>query len=112
MSTGFQLLITTLVTALIVSFLMFFIYKVRQIRTKRDVRKAYYNAMARLWFGVFLIIFGTNSIVQFNTLVTYIIGGIFIVLGIINVTHFNKARKYFKSNLPIEDEAYDKLNKQ
>lgn len=109
MSTGFQLLITTLVTALIVSFFVFLFYKVLQIRTKRDVRKAYYNAMARFWFGIFLIVFGMNSIIQFQTFVTYLVGGIFITFGIINVTHFNKARKYFKQNLPIEDEAYEKV---
>lgn len=110
MDIGFKFLISTVVTLLTLSFLIFLVYKVLQVRTKRDVRKAYYNALSRVWFGIFLIVFGINSIIQFHTLVAYIIGGMFIILGFINASHFNKARKYFKGNLPIEDKAWEEFN--
>ncbi|CAD2075114.1 YtpI family protein [Phocicoccus pinnipedialis] len=112
MDIGLKILISSVVTLLILSFLIFLIYKVLQVRTRRDVRKAYYNAMSRMWFGLFMVIFGINSMIQFNTVVSYIIGGIFILFGGFNAWHFNKARKYFKDNLPIENKAWEELERK
>ena len=112
MDIGLKILISSIVTLLILSFLIFLVYKVLQVRTRRDVRKAYYNAMSRFWFGIFMVIFGLNAIIQFHTVVAYIIGGIFIIFGGFNAWHFNKARKYFKGNLPIEDKAWEEFEKK
>lgn len=102
----FTFAVSFLVTAIVATFILFVVFKVRKIRTIRDVRSAYYNSIARIWLGLFLVVFGLNTMLQFHTLVAYIIGGIFILLGGYQVFYFNKARKYFKGNLPIEEQAW------
>lgn len=102
----FTFAVSFLVTAIVATFILFVVFKVRKIRTIRDVRGAYYNSIARIWLGLFLVVFGLNTMLQFHTLVAYIIGGIFVLLGGYQVYYFNKARKYFKGNLPIEEQAW------
>lgn len=102
----FTLAVSFLVTAIVATFILFVVFKVRKIRTIRDVRGAYYNSIARIWFALFLISFGLNTMLQFHTLVAYIIGGLFVLLGGYQLFYFNKARKYFKGNLPIEEQAW------
>lgn len=102
----FTLAVSFLVTAIVVTFILFVVFKVRKIRTIRDVRGAYYNSIARIWFALLLISFGLNTMLQFHTLVAYLIGGLFVLLGGYQLFYFNKARKYFKGNLPIEEQAW------
>lgn len=102
----FTFAVSFLVTAIVATFILFVVFKVRKIRTIRDVRSAYYNSIARIWLGLFLVVFGLNTMLQFHTLVAYIIGAIFVLLGGYQVFYFNKARKYFKGNLPIEEQAW------
>ena len=102
----FTFAVSFLVTAIVATFILFVVFKVRKIRTIRDVRGAYYNSIARIWLGLFLVVFGLNTMLQFHTLVAYIIGGIFVLLGGYQVYYFNKASKYFKGNLPIEEQAW------
>ena len=102
----FTLAVSFLVTAIVATFILFVVFKVRKIRTIRYVRGAYYNSIARIWFALFLISFGLNTMLQFHTLVAYIIGGLFVLLGGYQLFYFNKARKYFKGNLPIEEQAW------
>lgn len=102
----FTFAVSFLVTAIVATFILFVVFKVRKIRTIRDVRSAYYNSIARIWLGLFLVVFGLNTMLQFHTLVAYIIDGIFVLLGGYQVFYFNKARKYFKGNLPIEEQAW------
>ncbi len=101
----YSLIVAILVTSLFITFAVFIFYKVKQIRTKayRGGRKQYYNSLSRIWFGAFMVIFGINTMVQFQTAVSYIIGGVFIVFGFLNVISFERRRKHFKSVLPDED---------
>lgn len=108
----YQLAVSILVTFLLVCLFMFIIYKVRQARTNRDVRTAYYNSVSRIWLGLLILTFGLNTIVQFSTAIGYIVGLLFVVLGAFNVSHFNAAKKYFKGNLPMEEKAWEEFNKQ
>ena len=71
MDIGLKILISSIVTLLILSFLIFLVYKVLQVRTRRDVRKAYYNAMSRFWFGIFMVIFG---LIQASNETTFRVG--------------------------------------
>ena len=102
----YSLAVSFLVTAIVVTFILFVVFKVRKIRTVRDVRSAYYNSIARIWLALFLIVFGLNSMQQFHTTVAFIIVVLFVVLGAYQFFYFNKARKYFKGNLPIEEQAW------
>lgn len=103
--TIYTLIVSILVTLGFIAFLIFIFYKVKQVRTEqfRGGRKQYFNSLSRIWFGVFLIIFGTSTMVQFQTGVAYMVGAAFIFFGILNILSFNRRRKHFKSVLPDED---------
>ncbi|MCK1977382.1 YtpI family protein [Jeotgalicoccus huakuii] len=105
----YSFVVSFLVTAIVVTFILFVVFKVRKIRTIRDVRGAYYNSISRIWLALFMIVFGLNTIVQFHTFVAYLIGGLFIIFGGFQLNYFNKARKYFKGNLPIEEKAWQEF---
>lgn len=111
--TTYSLIVAVLVTSLFVTFAVFIFYKVKQIRTKayRGGRKQYYNSLSRIWFGAFMAIFGLNTMVQFQTAVSYIIGAVFIALGLLNILSFNRRRKHFKSVLPDEDREIEEWEK-
>ncbi|SOC39199.1 YtpI family protein [Salinicoccus kekensis] len=108
----YQIIVSLLVTILLVSFFMFLVYKIRQIRTNREVRTVYYNSISRIWLGILMVSFGLNSIVQFGTAVSYIVGLLFIAVGAYNIWYFNKARRKFKANLPIEEKAWEEFEKK
>ncbi len=107
----YQIIVSSLVTLLFVSFFMFLVYKIRQFRTNREVRTVYYKSIAAIWLGLMMLTFGLNSIVQFGTAVAYIVGIIFIAVGGYNIWYYNKARKKFKANLPIEEKAWEEFEK-
>ncbi|HJE19937.1 MAG TPA: YtpI family protein [Aliicoccus persicus] len=115
--TIYTLVVSILITLAFIAFALFIFYKVKQVRTEqfRGGRRQYYNSLSRIWFGAFLIIFGTSTIVQFQTGVAYIIGAVFIFFGLLNILSFNRRRKHFKSVIPDEDreinEWYESQNK-
>lgn len=100
--------VATTVTLLFILFFLFIFFKVKQIRTAQYLggRKQYYSAIARMWFGAFMALFGINTMLQFQTAVAYVIGGVFIIFGILNILSFNRRRKHFKNVLPDEDREY------
>ncbi len=108
----YQISVSVLVTLLLASLFMFLLFKVRQIRSRRDVQSAHFNSISRIWLGLLILAFGLNTIIQFHTAVSYIIGALFIILGAYNIWHFNAARKYFKGNLPIEEEAWEEFERK
>ncbi|WP_411841982.1 YtpI family protein [Salinicoccus sp. HZC-1] len=108
----YKISVSFLVTLLLLSLFMFILFKVREIRSKRDVQSAYFNSISRIWLGLLILSFGLNTIIQFQTAVSYIIGVLFIILGAYNIWHFNAARKYFKGNLPIEEKAWEEFERK
>jgi predicted membrane protein len=107
----YQIIVSSLVTLLLLSFFMFLVYKIRQFRTNREVRTVYYKSISAMWLGTAMLSFGLNSIVQFGTAVAYLVGIIFIVFGGYNIWYYNKARRKFKGNLPIEERAWEEFER-
>src|SRR5699024_3550697 len=108
----YQISVSVLVTLLLASLFMFLLFKVRQVRSRRDVQSAHVNSISRIWLGPLILAFGLNTIIQCQTAVSYIIGALFIILGAYNIWHFNAARKYFKGNLPIDEEAWEEFERK
>ncbi|MBB6445699.1 YtpI family protein [Bacillus benzoevorans] len=81
---------------LIVFSLSFYIYfKAKYFRTKLPAEKKWISAKSSIALGSFIAMFGVNQLFLFHTTVTYIVAGIFIVLGAINIMGGIKAYKYF-----------------
>jgi len=84
------------------SFAFYFYYKTKQFRTSLPVRKNWYASKASIALGCFVIFFGINQILLFQTAVTYIISGIFLVLGFGLISYNFKAAKHYRSFLDEE----------
>lgn len=91
------------VLLIIVSFVFYFYYKTKQFRATLPIRKKWYGATAALCLGAFMLFFGINQLFIFQTAVTYIIAGIFIVLGLaMMVTNYKAAKHYHQF---VEEES-------
>lgn len=89
------------------------LYRVaRYFRTNRDVRRAWYRARGRMMFGIFLIAFSFNQIIQFTNLVTYLICAVLIVFAVANISYGVRAMRYFEQHFAAEDRAWAELEKE
>ncbi|TWT26361.1 YtpI family protein [Planomicrobium sp. CPCC 101110] len=90
------------VLLIVVSFVFYFYYKTKQFRTSLPIRKNWYASMASVALGSFVMFFGINQLFLFQTVVTYIVAGIFIVLGLGLIVYNFKAAKHYRSFLDEE----------
>ena len=82
---------------IILSIVLYFYYKTKQFRATLPIRKKWYASTASMFLGSFLLFFGINQLVSFSGMVTYIISGIFILLGLaLMVYNFKASRHYHK----------------
>lgn len=80
---------------IILSIVFYFYYKTKQFRTALPIRKKWYASTASMFLGFFLLFFGINQLTIFDGIITYVISGIFIVLGLALVIHNYKAAKHY-----------------
>lgn len=97
-----KILVFLSVILIVFSFAFYFYYKTKQIRASLPVRKNWYASMASLSLGSFIMFFGINQLLLFQTVVTYIIAGIFIILGVGLIVHNYKAAKHYRQFLAEE----------
>lgn len=82
---------------IILSIVFYFYYKTKQFRATLPIRKKWYASTASMFLGSFIFFFGINQLTIFQTTVTYIIAGVFIVLGLaLMIFNFKAARHYHK----------------
>ncbi|AQL56483.1 YtpI family protein [Abyssicoccus albus] len=98
-----------IITLMFIALFFTILYKVKQVRTRRDVLKAYYRSIYHMCLGALMITFAIVQLSLFKGIAVYIICAILIIYGAFIVYQFNIRRKYFKNNLPIEEEAYRKM---
>lgn len=84
-----------LVILIVFSLAFYIFYKAKYIRCKLPAEKRWISAKSSMALGSFVGFFGINQLFLYQTTITYIIAGIFIVLGGINVWAGMKAYKYF-----------------
>ncbi|WP_428909372.1 YtpI family protein [Niallia sp. Krafla_26] len=84
-----------LVILIVFSFAFYLFYKTKYVRTKLPAEKRWISAKSNIALGSFVGLFGINQLFLYQTTITYIIAGIFIILGGINVWGGFKAYKYF-----------------
>ncbi|WP_203333215.1 YtpI family protein [Planococcus beigongshangi] len=80
---------------IVISAVFYFYYKTKQFRATLPIRKKWYAATASLFLGSFILFFGINQLMVFTGIVTYIISGIFIILGLALVIHNYKAARHY-----------------
>lgn len=94
-----------LIIIIIVSLVFYVFYKIKEWRTKAPYEKRWIKAKANIALGIFIISFGANRLFINESTYDLVIGGIFLVLGIINIVLGYKAYKHF---LPLAIEENEK----
>lgn len=84
-----------LVILIVFSFSFYLYFKVQYFRAKLPAEKRWIAAKSGIALGSFIALFGVNQLFLFQSTVTYIVAGIFIFLGVINIIGGIKAYKYF-----------------
>jgi amino acid transporter len=64
------------------AFTFYIFYKVKQVRSNRPMEKKWLSAKASMALGLFVALFGVNQIVLFPGTITYIVGALFILIGL------------------------------
>lgn len=70
-----------LVILIIFSLSFYIYYKIKYVRSKRPMEKKMLNGQSSVALGLFVALFGVNQLFLYDTTITYIIAGIFILIG-------------------------------
>lgn len=89
-------MINFILVAFIVVSLVFYLYlKVKQFRSEYPIAKKWHANRAHVALGSLLFFFGLNQIFIFPSTLTYIVSGLFILLGLLSMVHSYKAAKHY-----------------
>ncbi len=81
---------------IMLSIVLYIYYKVSILKTKDGLSQKYINAKARICLGSFLIFFGINQYIAYQTKLVLLISIVFVVLGALQATDGFKEAKHYK----------------
>ena len=84
-----------LVFAIILSLAFYVFYKIKYVRSRRPAEKKWLSAKSSIALGLFVLLFGINQLFLYHTTITYIISGLFILIGSMSTWTGFKASKYY-----------------
>ncbi|KAF6601876.1 YtpI family protein [Bacillus velezensis] len=71
-------------------------YKVKGIQTKRALEKECFSAKSSMALGALVLLYGVNQMILFHSVLTLIIGGVFILIGAGSAWAGYKAYKHYE----------------
>ncbi|WP_349408134.1 YtpI family protein [Pseudalkalibacillus sp. SCS-8] len=92
---------------IVIALSLYIFYKIKEFRVKAPNEKRWTKAKANIALGAFIGTYGLNRLFINESKYDLIIGGIFLVLGILNIVMGYKAYKYFLP-LAIEESKQTK----
>lgn len=84
---------------IVLSLVLYIYFKVEIFRSKDGLEQAYSNAKSRICLGTFVLFFGINQYVFYQSRFSLFIGIIFIVLGGLQIVVGWKAVKHYRNEL-------------
>ncbi len=84
-----------LVILIVISLAFYLVYKVKYVRSKRPAERKWISAKSSIALGLFVALFGVNQLFLNGNTVTYIVAGIFILIGGFSIYAGLKAYKYY-----------------
>ncbi|RCW66305.1 YtpI family protein [Saliterribacillus persicus] len=84
---------------IIITAIMYLYYKVMILRTKDPLLQEIQNAKARIALGLFMIFFGVNQYLFYETTLALYIALIFLLFGILQGYGGSKRWKHYKGEL-------------
>lgn len=82
---------------IIISIVMYIYYKVSILRTKDELVQKYTNAKARIFLGSFILAFGVNQYIAYQTKFILFISIVFVILGMIQIISGYKEAKHYRN---------------
>ncbi|WNS74575.1 YtpI family protein [Bacillus sp. DTU_2020_1000418_1_SI_GHA_SEK_038] len=87
-----------LVILITIALSFYLYYKVKFVRCKKPAEKKWISSKSSMALGVFIGLYGLNQFFLNGNTITYIVGGVFFLLGVFTIFSGLKAYKYY---LPI-----------
>ncbi|WP_046176688.1 YtpI family protein [Domibacillus indicus] len=97
-----------LVIVIVLSFVFYLFYKVQYTRSKRPMERKWLSAKSSMVLGLFVGVFGVNTLLIQQTATAYIIAAIFIVYGFASMI---AGYKMYKHYLPFAQKEAEELDK-
>jgi hypothetical protein len=82
---------------IVLSAVMYLYYKVAILKTKDGLTQRYFNAKSRICLGLFLLAFGINQYVFYQTKISLLIGILFILLGMVHLIRGSRETKHYRN---------------
>lgn len=84
---------------IVLSLVLYVYYKVAIFRSKDGLEQAYSNAKSRICLGIFVLFFGINQYMFYQSRFSLFIGIIFITLGGLQMVVGWKAVKHYRNEM-------------
>ncbi|WP_226566477.1 YtpI family protein [Bacillus stratosphericus] len=84
-----------LVVFIICSAMFYLYYKAKNVRTNRPVEKKFWSAKSSMALGCFVLLFGVNQLFLNRSSLAFVIGFIFVAVGIGSTWAGYKAYKHY-----------------
>lgn len=81
---------------IVLSAVLYVYYKVAILKTKDKLTQAYYNAKSRVCLGGFVLFFGINQYIFYQTKISLLIGILFVLLGSLQTYYGLKEVKHYR----------------
>lgn len=86
---------TVFVFFIVISFVFYFYFKTKQIRNNLPIAKKWYANSALVSLGSLLFFFGLNQLILFPSTITYVISGLFIIMGLFTMVYYYRVAKHY-----------------
>ncbi|HEY4601077.1 MAG TPA: YtpI family protein [Cerasibacillus sp.] len=82
---------------IVVSIVLYIYYKVAILKSKDILTQKYFNGRAHSCLGIFILTFGINQYLSYQTKISLIVGIVFILIGGAQLIHGFKVAKHYKN---------------
>ncbi len=98
-----------LVVLIVVSLVFYLFFKIKSVRTQLPMEKKWISGKSSIALGAFVAFFGINQLFLFQSIVTYIVAAVFILIG---GTSLIGGYKMYKFYLPYAIEEAEHVAQQ
>ncbi|PAV30387.1 hypothetical protein CIL05_07910 [Virgibacillus profundi] len=82
---------------IVLSIALYVYYKVAILKSNEELTQLYFNARSRICLGSFILFFGINQYVFYQTTISLFIGIVFVILGGLQLNRGFKEVKHYRS---------------
>lgn len=96
-----------LVVVIVLAFIFYLFYKIQYVRSRRPMERKWLSAKSSMVLGLFVGVFGINTLLLQQTTTAYIIAAIFILYGFASMI---AGYKMYKHYLPFARKEAEELD--